>query len=410
MPKRILTVTSGKGGVGKTTLAVNLGIALSRYGRTVLVDQDFETGSVRSFLDVEVKKDLYHFIARDTPMSECITRLPERWDPDGRYRNFGIVATPKHYIEDVVQLHSRHRDRFVEAIHALPADFVLLDMKAGLSDEILRFLPYTNSGILIFTPRLPAATAAAAYLVKAQLFRKLHLAFEPPSPLVEDLSADRRTRVQELLHRADDVYDDGVENLDHLLEILREELGDHPAVRALHGMLSTFRVHYVLNHFDGVESSYENAVAPFVRRLAQIVSSRLQLRNLGWVELDPAIHDSNCRRVPAILAEEIAARKKKARAARDPFAELEALAEQMLGPTTEVGPARSGVDQYLEDQLDQLHRMFGGLGSAGFANHFRYIASSAVHLMDNLRSYAFGDTRLHSSEEIRDMLLRYHES
>ncbi len=173
-PKRILTIASGKGGVGKTTLAINYGLALSRYGKTVLFDFDFETGSVRSFLDTGFPRDLYHFFQKDTPLSECISPLSEKLDPQRRFPNFGVIAAPRHFMEDFAHIKHGNRHKLIQAIHKLPVDYVLLDMKAGLDTEILDFMPYSNSGILIFTPRLPAATAAAAYLVKAQIFRKLH--------------------------------------------------------------------------------------------------------------------------------------------------------------------------------------------------------------------------------------------
>ena len=410
MAKRIITVTSGKGGVGKTTLAINLGIALSRYGRTILVDQDFETGSVRSFMNMPIRKDLYHFVAKRDPLADCITPLPPAWDPEGRYKNFGVIATPRHYIEEVAHVHARQRRRFVDALHRLPADFILLDMKAGLAKEILDSMPYSNSGILIFTPNLPAATGAAAYLIKAQIFRKLHLALEPPSPLVRGLSPIHIGRILELLHRADDVYDDGVPNLDRAQELMAEELGGHPAVRAVERTLSTFRIHYVLNHFDGVEASYEKAVKPFVEKLVKFVSARLQIRNLGWIEMHPDIHEANCSRIPALLYDNVVRKP----AAKDTYlkalADVEHLAEQLVGPTTRSRKPQSGLEMHLGDQLDQLSAMYGGLQGKGYADQFRYIASSALHLMDILRKYSFGDTRLLTPSEVRDMLEKYHQS
>jgi len=50
--------------VGKTTLAINLALSLSRHGRTILVDLDTGTSSIRASLDAPVEKDLYHFFKK----------------------------------------------------------------------------------------------------------------------------------------------------------------------------------------------------------------------------------------------------------------------------------------------------------------------------------------------------------
>ena len=58
-------------------------------------------------------------------------------------------------------------------------------MRAGLDANVIDFLPFSNSGILIFTPHLPSATLAASDIVKAILFRKLRLIFSRESPFFE---------------------------------------------------------------------------------------------------------------------------------------------------------------------------------------------------------------------------------
>src|SRR5215213_6683023 len=90
--KRIIPISSGKGGVGKTTFAINFSLALARHARTVLVDLDTGTSAIRNAIDVPIAKDLYHFFRRNDPLSSCVTQLDDRLDPERRYRNFGFVA------------------------------------------------------------------------------------------------------------------------------------------------------------------------------------------------------------------------------------------------------------------------------------------------------------------------------
>ena len=54
---------------------------------------------IRNAIDVPIEKDLYHFFRRNEPLSDCLTTLDDRLDPERRYRNFAFVAAPLHLIE-----------------------------------------------------------------------------------------------------------------------------------------------------------------------------------------------------------------------------------------------------------------------------------------------------------------------
>jgi len=426
MPKRIIPIASGKGGVGKTTFAVNFALALSRHAPTILVDLDTGTSSVRSTLAVPVQRDLYHFHRKATPLFQCVTRLDAGHDPGNRFGNFGFVAGPRHYLEDLANPDAEFRRRLSLEINTLPADYVVVDLRAGLDANVLDFLPYTNSGVLLFTPQLPQATLAASEIVKAILFRTLRLVFRKNSEVFRLPGfSEGHELVHELINRAEDVYDDSVPNLDFVLKDLRDVFGDQPLLQAIEWVIGDFRVHYVLNMFDGVEQSHEAAVVPFVRNLTENVSRRLNLTQLGWVVADPKVHRANCAGRPILLEAPEAERPRPAPApAQDPvFAELEALRSSVLGLDRRRPPApvrtplappaarprveTPSVDALLGEQLESLRSMFVDRKRDNVQQNFSYAVFRALNLMQPPRlPTEFGMTQIAPADQLVRWLLR----
>ncbi|MGZ5473303.1 MAG: P-loop NTPase [Thermoanaerobaculia bacterium] len=406
--KRIIPVSSGKGGVGKTTFAINFALELSRHGRTILVDLDTGTSAIRNAIDVPIGKDLYHFFRRNEPLANCVSGLDDRLDPEKRFRDFGFVAGPLHLIDEITNFGAAHKGKVIEAINTLPADYVILDMRAGLDANVIDFLPFSNSGILIFTPHLPSATLAASDIVKAILFRKLRLIFRKDSPFFETVpdSTFSFKLINELIDRVEDVYDSSVQNLDAFAVDLAENLGDHPITRTVQTTIDEFRVHYVLNLFNGVEDSFDTAVKPFLDNLTRNVSARCGVTNLGWITRSEAIHQANCNRIPALLMR--AEKKKPAKTALDiramvglePPRSSRRFDRSTSRRELHDDSASRRLDDPLTRQLETLRAMFDQKKDDDYYANFEYVTQRTLFTMMNRRPSELGDVRVYTPPEM----------
>lgn len=155
---RVITVTSGKGGVGKTNLTVNLGIALSRLGlRVVILDVDFGLANIDVLFGVVPHHTLVDLFRDDRSIFDVLTNGPE----NVKFLSGGSG------VEELVRLDNRQLKRFVANIGLLDKlyDVILIDTGAGLSRNVMSFIMAADEVLLVTTPEPTAVTDAYA-LVK----------------------------------------------------------------------------------------------------------------------------------------------------------------------------------------------------------------------------------------------------
>ena len=400
---RIISISSGKGGVGKTTFAINFGLELSKYGKTILIDLDMGTSSVRNHLDFDIQQDLYHFLKKEVPLENCLHSLPEKLDHAKKYQNFHVIVSPKGFFEDIVNLNYAYKLKLITAINKLDADFIILDLRAGLDYRVLDFLPRANTGIVIFTPLVPAADYSATELVVALVVRRLRRLFSRSSPIYRNYSPKYFYLFNDLLGRIEDVYDNSLINFDDFLYQIKEAIGEGPVTHYVEGILHSFRAYYVLNQFNGLEQTIEKVVKPLSDSIKRRVSTFVQLINLGWIVYDELIMEASIKKIPALILKKDPI--KIADKADDPFKRLEGirrsyLTEAIKQPKPFEIKAKKAVqetkiDPLLNAQLEILQVMFDeSRKEQDFRKNFDYITRHSLYIMKNYPYYAFGDRLL----------------
>ncbi|MDR1506076.1 MAG: MinD/ParA family protein [Treponema sp.] len=149
---RIITVTSGKGGVGKTNVSVNMALAYARMGKKVVVmDADLGLANVNVMLNMIPKFNLYHVIRKQKTMREIMI--------DTEY-GISIVAGASGFSK-IANLNDAERQYFIEELETLSAaDIIIIDTSAGVSSNVLDFVAAADDAVIVTTPEPTAITDA----------------------------------------------------------------------------------------------------------------------------------------------------------------------------------------------------------------------------------------------------------
>lgn len=177
---RVLAIASGKGGVGKTNIAVSLALALARRSqRVVLVDADLGTANIDVVMNVQSPYGLSDVIAGRRSLDAVAVRL----DP-----NLRLIAGASG-LSAAADLGALERRRLIDELAGLEADcdLILLDCGAGISQNVLAFARAADELLLVTTPEPTALTDAYA-LIKVLSRTELR----PPIALVVNQAATLR--------------------------------------------------------------------------------------------------------------------------------------------------------------------------------------------------------------------------
>lgn len=161
---KIITVTSGKGGVGKSNFVVNLGVFLQSKGKKVLIfDADLGMGNDDVLMGLYPKNNIFDIIFTDLTLKDIIIEGTN-----------GVSLIPAGTgLNKIQELTEEQRNLFLEKLGELDEfDYVLMDTGAGVSKDILAFISASQDLIIITTPE-PTSLTDAYSLIKATDYFKL---------------------------------------------------------------------------------------------------------------------------------------------------------------------------------------------------------------------------------------------
>jgi len=158
---RVIAVSSGKGGVGKTNSVVNLAVAFSRMGKRVfLLDADLGLGNLDVLLGLSPKYNLGHLLSGERTMEEIVIEGPA-----------GIMILPASSgVQELTRLDSEQRMALTSHIEnmVMDIDIMIIDTGAGISDNVLFFNMAAQEIVVVVTSEPTSLTDAYA-LIKVLL-------------------------------------------------------------------------------------------------------------------------------------------------------------------------------------------------------------------------------------------------
>lgn len=153
---QVIAVSSGKGGVGKTTLVVNLGISLSRLGlRVCLLDADTNLANINIMLREAPAYTLHHVLEGEKQLSDIridahgISLIPGASGVTG-YTELSAIAQKR-----LLQTFTEMEQQF---------DVILVDTSAGIHDSVLSFIEEAHQSIVLITPEPTSLTDSFSLL------------------------------------------------------------------------------------------------------------------------------------------------------------------------------------------------------------------------------------------------------
>lgn len=299
--KKIWTVGGGKGGVGKSFIASNLGALLAGSGKKVLlVDTDLGAANLHTLVRADKSRmSLSNFLLTgnlsDVPHLLCNTSVP----------NLELISGAKDSL-DVADFNGDRIGRLREALNSVGHDHVILDIGPGTSKTNLDLFLMADEGILVTTPD-PTSIENSYRFLKC-LYRHM---------IKNIIRSQDNSKLKELIYKV--VYNNGNPPLMTTIAdiLLSVERLDHEQGQILKALVSDVKVSIIINQ---ARSSVEKDLGLSIKRACYDFFG-LEVGYLGCISYDDSVVDSIRQRKPLTV------HFKQSEAARGVVACLEQLQE-----------------------------------------------------------------------------------
>ena len=156
-PVQVIAVTGGKGGVGKTSVAINLATALGRHKRVVLLDGDLGLANADVFLGLSPRYTLAHVLSGERTLDEVLVRAPQ---------GFQIVPAASG-AADLANMGTAEHLGLVRAFSSLaePLETLIVDTAAGIAHGVLQFAQAAQQVLVVICDE-PASLTDGYALIK----------------------------------------------------------------------------------------------------------------------------------------------------------------------------------------------------------------------------------------------------
>ncbi len=263
---KVISVTSGKGGVGKTNVVVNLAISLAKAGkRVVIFDADLGLANIDVLMGLVPKYTLQEVIRGEKMLQDIILTGPYdvRILPGGS----GIQA--------LANLDYYQRERLISSLRIFKddTDFLLIDTGAGISRNVLGFISAADKVIVVLNPE-PTAITDAYGIIKILSHFQLHREVELIINRVVG-SGEALQTTEKIKKVADKFLQIKVKHLGHIVDdqaVGKAVRKQQPFTILYPNAKATYNIEQIAQKFLGINFTDPKGVDGFINKLMRLFS------------------------------------------------------------------------------------------------------------------------------------------